>query len=951
MILLHENRLLRKTIQDLNALRLKGKQTQLVIPGVNAAPTMKSSRPTGSVIAQTKPTVTNLPGRTPGGSTIIGRSPRAMQQNATRQQATYQTNLAKNAATVSGGFVEKPKQYINVETPGGTIGYDAELYNPVLDENGNVTGVTNKTDIPKPTQPNNPVRTLADRGMFKPSESNPTKLIIDEAKVTKQVDERRNQRLMDMGINPDHEVVDLIDKGGKYDGVNPYGEPIILMPDGSRVPVRSYSGEQIQNLSLNKDKIDKDTITKEVKDEYKDTYTGTDSSIGGKTQGTEGDTTGMGGSSTSLATQGGLGQKYDLTPFQTTQSSIADLQSQIKNLSPDLQAAVLPSLMALQASSDLSMKTASALISNLPTDQEITAGYGTLENYILDQDAKYKDILEKNKQQSLAVANYNRDALEIEKKLNDHNAYVAEQQQAQKNIETEKALRRQVNKLGIQTDTSGLDYLNTEIQKGIDALNNLKTANNLVSLRAQLAIGEGYKLDVKNALNTYEGNYLQITSQTTEALRSVKNDIAMKIEERDKEIRSILEKAVEKKSANDMAAADRIYQANVKMIDIRKQDMRDAADREDKALERIDYLLKNYPRASVADAIRSLGKDVTSFDVESLIENPSLSELKRAEDSVSRSRSGGAFANTLLPDSLKEVSGPTVSLNEFMTSKLTALEKSSNQSFSVEKRAKIMDDNAAEWEKEYNATYLDGHQVEAAKEATQQLVDQFGQQVVDAAQLVLDGTYGGTNAIKNASEALGVSESAVATALTKLKRTGSISDTAVLSAAQQKSRDSIIAQIKTDPFYTVWTGSKSAVTRINTAIGDNGGADGLSDIMAINAFQNGIVDPGATVREGDVALMQTAIAWAQLAKLDTWKERIADGDKLPAQMRAKMLQLATATRDAYARDFQSETVPKVQSLIKQNGLPPSVLDSYIGESVTPSVSPQVRSFVDSLPPI
>lgn len=574
----------------MNSLRLKGnkkekpQQGPLVLPGVNATSTMKSSRPTGSIIGLTKPTVTNLPGRTPGGSTIIGRSPRAMQQNAARQQATYQTNLAKNAATVSSGLKPQTSQYINVETPGGTIGYDAAQYKPVVDENGVVTGVTQNTEVVQPTQPTNPVRTLVDRGMFKQSETNPTKLVLDESKVSSKVEERRNQRLIDMGVDPNSEVVKLIEQGGKYDGTDAIGStPYIRMPDGTRVAVEGYSGEKIQTLSNNKDQFDTATIKNEVKDEFKDTYTGTDSSVAGTSQGTQAtttDTTGMSGSSTSLATQAGLGQKYDLTPFQTTQSSIADLQSQIKNLSPDLQAAVLPSLMALQASSDLSMKTAAALISNLPTDQEITAGYGTLENYILDQDAKYKDIIEKNKQQSLAVANYNRDALELEKKLNDHNAYVAEQQQAQKNIDTEKGLRRQLNKLGIQTDTSGLDYLNTQLQRGVDALNNLKTANSLVSLRAQLAIGEGYKLDVKNALNTYEANYLQISSQTAEALRSVKKDIAMRIDDRDKEIRSILEKAVEKKSKNDADAADKIYQANIKMIESKEkiafQDTQDA---------------------------------------------------------------------------------------------------------------------------------------------------------------------------------------------------------------------------------------------------------------------------------------------------------------------------------------------------------------------------------------
>ncbi len=703
MSFIHEHRLLRKTIQALNAQRLKGnpreKPTQgpLVLPGVNATSTMKSSRPTGSIIDLTKPTVTNLPGRTPGGSTIIGRSPRAMQQNAARQQNIYQANLAKNAATVSSGLKPQTSQYINVETPGGTIGYDAAQYKPVVDENGVVTRVTQNTDVVQPTQPTNPVRTLVDRGMFKPSETNPTKLVLDESKVASKVEERRNQRLIDMGVDPNSEVVKLIEQGGKYDGTDAIGStPYIRMPDGTRVAVEGYSGEKIQTLSNNKDQFDTATIKNEVKDEFKDTYTGTDSSVAGTSQGTQAtttDTTGMSGSSTSLATQAGLGQKYDLTPFQTTQSSIADLQSQIKNLSPDLQAAVLPSLMALQASSDLSMKTAAALISNLPTDQEITAGYGTLENYILDQDTKYKDIIEKNKQQSLAVANYNRDALELEKKLNDHNAYVAEQQQAQKNIDTEKGLRRQINKLGIQTDTSGLDYLNTQLQRGVDALNNLKTANSLVSLRAQLAIGEGYKLDVKNALNTYEANYLQISSQTAEALRSVKKDIAMRIDDRDKEIRSILEKAVEKKSKNDADAAEKIYNANIKMIeDVAARKSSDLS-RENLGWQLLNTAVDNYgqdvPR-SILDRITTLLPDGT--DLQDILSSPTLAQKKKGG-----SGSRGTSVSPIVGFSISErdTNGTPLTLNKWLEQRESDFHKT--------RVGPISPDQIATWTKEYNA--------------------------------------------------------------------------------------------------------------------------------------------------------------------------------------------------------------------------------------------------------
>lgn len=370
---------------------------------------------------------------------------------------------------------------------------------------------------------------------------------------------------------------------------------------------------------------------------------------------------------------------------------------------------------------------------------------------------------------------------------------------------------------------------------------------------------------------------------------------------------------------------------------------------EETALNRIDYLLKNYPRESVAEAIKELGAKVTSFDVQALIDNPTLAEITRAEAAMKKRSSGGGggYATSFLPAGMQEPPKPEVSLDDFMQQKMTALESAASQSFAPAKRAELMAQNADKWEKEHEAIYMSGPTGAAVGQAKSSLVQQFGQTVVDAAQLVMDGTYTGTDPVGKAAKAMGVPASQVATALTKLKQTGAVAETAILSPAQQKSRDTIISGLKTDPFYTVWNGSKSAVTRINAAIGDNGGADGLSDIMAINAFQNGIVDPGSTVKEGDVSLMQTAIAWADLVQLNYWKEKISDGDKLPASMRQKMLQLATSTRDAYGQDFQAETVPRVRSLIQQNGLPPTVLNEYLGSSTT-TVSPAVSSFVDSL---
>lgn len=256
----------------------------------------------------------------------------------------------------------------------------------------------------------------------------------------------------------------------------------------------------------------------------------------------------------------------DTKAIDQTKEQIDSLLESIKGLSPDLQAAVLPQLLSIQESNNDITKQTNDMLSSFPSDKEIEASYGTVENFIASSDAKYKAILEKNLETSKEVAQYNKDTLEIEKKIIDHDAAVAEQKQMVANAEGEKKLRRQLNRLGIQTDVSGLTYLQSEIQKGVTALENLKTGNNLVSLKAQLAIGEGYRLEVKQALGNYEANYLDITTQTTEKLMAVKNSISTAKSERAKGIREAYKWGLEQKAENDKEARTTISNAYTSMI-------------------------------------------------------------------------------------------------------------------------------------------------------------------------------------------------------------------------------------------------------------------------------------------------------------------------------------------------------------------------------------------------
>lgn len=755
--------------------------------------------------------------------------------------------------------------------------------------------------------------------------------VVTGADLQAQAEVRRKERLQAKGIDPNSDVMKLIDQGYKYTGDSENGQAVFIK-DG----VRTLAGISTEAADRAKTEINAapDQYAAEIQSEQ-DAAVMQEKQQARDAKDAEMDSTPKAQAST-----------IDTTAFQQTTDQLTQLMGMVKGLDANTQAAILPQLLQLQNSNAEIQKQVNEMSSQYQTDAELAANAAVQNANILDTDAKYKALIEKNNQTMLEIAKYNKDALEIDKRIMDHDAAVAEQKQVALNVENEKKLRRQLNRLGIQTDLQGLNFLQTEIQKGATALENLKTANNLVSLKAQLAIGEGYRLEVKQAMEAYESNYLNITTQTNERLATVRNSISTAKSERTKGIIEAKKWGLEQKQVNDRETRSMLNNAYQTMQEnLRKQQVEDRQKEKD-ALDRIDYLLNNYPRESVADAIRELGKDVTSFNVQALIDNPTFEELKKAQSASTGRGSYGGY----LPLSMQQPSTPSVSFEEFERAKIDALQNKAFQTFSAEKKAQLIVENTEKWQEEYAAIYTSGVNAQDVEQASNQLVQQFGQVVVDAANLVIDGTYGGTNGIKNAAKAFGVSESSLATAVAKLKVSGSVADTAILSPTQQSSRDKVLALLKQDQFYTVYTGAKSAVTRIATAIGNSGGADGLEDIMAINAFQNGIVDPGATVKEGDVTLMQTAVAWSQKVDLKNWIAKIQGGDKLPPEMRVKMLQLAKATRDAYGADFQSTTVPQIRELIKQNGLPSSVLDTYLGTSnASSTVSPQVSKFVDSLP--
>jgi hypothetical protein len=101
---------------------------------------------------------------------------------------------------------------------------------------------------------------------------------------------------------------------------------------------------------------------------------------------------------------------------------------------------------------------------------------------------------------------------------------------------------------------------------------------------------------------------------------------------------------------------------------------------------------------------------------------------------------------------------------------------------------------------------------------------------------------------------------------------------------------------------------------------------GVGDISAINSFQRIAVDPGVAVREGDVALLQSAQSFTDQAALQAkglWK-----GDKLTPEARKQMIDVA---KDVYRFRVTSvdENTQPIRTMAQEQGID---YGKYIGKN-------------------
>ena len=150
-----------------------------------------------------------------------------------------------------------------------------------------------------------------------------------------------------------------------------------------------------------------------------------------------------------------------------------------------------------------------------------------------------------------------------------------------------------------------------------------------------------------------------------------------------------------------------------------------------------------------------------------------------------------------------------------------------------------------------------------------------------------------------------------------------------MSEAQTKVWNTLSDKVQQNPLIKNAIDAEGSFQIVANSLDEN---NGFGDIAAINAFQR-MVDPGVAVREGDVALLQTAIP--RLKRLGLTVTNLVDGDRLTQEARDEIKKLANALAKTRI-NLGKQSILDLRQTAKLNKIDP---DLVIREfSIAPSKS-------------
>ena len=350
--------------------------------------------------------------------------------------------------------------------------------------------------------------------------------------------------------------------------------------------------------------------------------------------------------------------------------------------------------------------------------------------------------------------------------------------------------------------------------------------------------------------------------------------------------KEIVTKAWETQTNMRVSLAEKNMGIAWQMQGLVKEAKQEKIDKEDRALKQITTLLKDFPENEVRDIVLNLGKDVTSFSVENMLNAKSKEEIKATQQAVFARQEASRIA--LMK---KKMDAPLVTESEFMSKKIAEKEQALGYSMSSKMRDEYLKTNADYFTAEYGQ-----YSSPSMKNLTS------GDPNIDAAtDAFMRGDF---TTIKEASKTFGVNPSEVAIYAGELKAKGmEVGDIRALEKEQKTELTALRKGVATHESKRALDIMSLAIPKISTAAGS---ATGVGDVALINFYQNGVVDPGLAVRKEDMELIMAAGAIKDKLKPEFIASVVAKRAYLPPETRAEMERIATQVYAATQRIYEEK---------------------------------------------
>lgn len=151
----------------------------------------------------------------------------------------------------------------------------------------------------------------------------------------------------------------------------------------------------------------------------------------------------------------------------------------------------------------------------------------------------------------------------------------------------------------------------------------------------------------------------------------------------------------------------------------------------------------------------------------------------------------------------------------------------------------------------------------------------------------------------------------IANARKKLKEEGTD-----LTPKQTQTALAIIGKLQTDPIYKDMLDIQTGLIGVDNGLRQE---NGFGDIAAINAFQR-MIDPGATVREGDIVLIEKANSFLEQLDPEFQIKKLKEGDRLPQATRKRMKELSKELYEARRKNYNDLSGEKYKKLSQGAGI-------------------------------